>query len=96
MKCPACSAEVDAEQDFCMDCGEPIAQAAVVEVPAKAPPAPKPPLAPSPDLRTTLPGKASARRPVEEPEKIRCPGCGMASHAQRCPSCGTRLRHDDD
>src|SRR5688500_5225794 len=102
MTCPGCGQAVDADQDFCMECGEPIAQAAVVDVPAqpaKAPLPAKPPLAQPKQvpasLRTTLPGKTSARKRVEEPEKIRCPGCGVPSLAARCPGCGVRLRDDD-
>ena len=32
----------------------------------------------------------------EEPEPIRCPGCGLKTLAVRCPSCGNRVRPDDD
>jgi hypothetical protein len=31
----------------------------------------------------------------EEPEPVRCPGCGMKTLAARCPSCGTKLRSDE-
>jgi predicted amidophosphoribosyltransferase len=101
MNCPDCGAEVDAEQDFCLECGEPIAGAkpkAAAAVPARVP-APKPtPNLPPNDLRvTTLPETkaaktAAARRRSEEPEPERCPGCGMKTTKERCPSCGTRLR----
>jgi hypothetical protein len=33
---------------------------------------------------------------AEEPEPVRCPGCGMKTLAARCPSCGTKLRSDED
>jgi predicted amidophosphoribosyltransferase len=102
MKCPGCGEKVDADQDFCMECGEPIAQSPVVDVPslpAKAPLPAKPPLAQPSKVpsfaATTLPGKASVRKRVEEPEKIRCPGCGVPSLKARCPGCGARLRDDD-
>ena len=30
----------------------------------------------------------------EEPELVRCPGCGAKSSGARCPGCGTPLKHD--
>src|SRR5262245_28178784 len=94
MKCPGCAVEVDADQDFCMECGEPIAQAAVVEVPpvrVKAAPLPENPL-----RTTTLPETPTARRKTparrEEPQPVRCPGCGVPTTKARCGACGTRLR----
>ena len=46
----------------------------------------------------TLPAKPAAKRKwaEEEPEPVRCPGCGVKSHAARCPNCGTKLKHDDE
>lgn len=85
MKCPGCGAAVEAEQDFCMECGEPIAQAAVVDVEAVPP--------------VKAETKAAARpkwKRTEEPEPVRCPGCGIPSRKTRCPGCGVRLRSDDD
>lgn len=110
MACPGCKAEVDSEQDFCLECGEPIAgmkparpttaQRPTVGQPAA--PAVEQPAAPA----VAQPGAAAApsvsaaravkRRRVEEPEPQRCPGCGTKTLARRCPGCGTPLRHDDD
>jgi rRNA maturation endonuclease Nob1 len=90
MKCPGCAAEVDAEQDFCMECGEPIAQAAVVEVPSvKA--------QENPLRTTTLPETPAAKRKASPAElvPVRCPGCGVPTTKARCPACGTRLREED-
>lgn len=104
MKCPGCGAAVEAEQDFCMECGEPIAQAAVVDVEA-TPPVRATPAAPAASVvapSTKAPVKAVTRaaRPkwkrAEEPEPVRCPGCGIPSRKTRCPGCGVRLRSDDD
>jgi rRNA maturation endonuclease Nob1 len=86
---------VDADQDFCMECGEPIAQAAVVEVPAS--PKKVKAAAEASYRTTTLPETPAARRktaPVEE-EKVRCPGCGVLTSKARCPGCGARLRSED-
>ena len=68
------------------------------------PAAPKPPPVDKPVVGVmkpptpTLPAKPAAKRKwaAEEPEPVRCPGCGVKSHAARCPNCGTRLKHDDD
>ena len=44
-----------------------------------------------------LAAKAAGRKwREEEPEPVRCPGCGMKTLAARCPSCGTKLRSDED
>src|SRR5690349_19809558 len=100
MKCPGCGAAVEAEQDFCMECGEPIAQAAVVDVPSTAPSAaPPPPATVVSRPAASAPEKSLARpkwKRVEEPEPIRCPRCGIPSRKTRCPGCGVRLRADDD
>jgi hypothetical protein len=81
------------DQDFCLDCGEPIAGVKPVAPAAPPPPAPPPTTAP--------PAAAAAKKPawkrrVEEPEPVRCPGCGTKTLAARCPGCGTPLRRDDD
>jgi DNA-directed RNA polymerase subunit RPC12/RpoP len=69
----------------------PAANAARSEPPptAKGPPPPSP---------KTIPATPVAKKkwPTEEPEPVRCPGCGVKSHAARCPNCGSKLRHDDD
>ncbi len=50
----------------------------------------------APPSRPTLPSSPRAkRRAVDEPEPVRCPGCGVPSRAARCPGCGAVLRHDD-
>jgi len=70
--------------------------------PAGAPPAapsePKPVVGAMKPPSPTIPAKPAAKRKwaEEEPEPVRCPGCGVKSHAARCPNCGTRLKHDDD
>ncbi|MCU1278764.1 MAG: hypothetical protein JWM53_2310 [bacterium] len=58
------------------------------------PPATARPPAPPP----TIPAIPSTKKKwaVEEPEPLRCPGCGVKSHAARCPNCGSKLKHDDD
>lgn len=58
-------------------------------VPARSPPPPGP---------KTVPAMPAAKKrwAAEEPEPVRCPGCGVKSHAARCPNCGTRLRSDDE
>lgn len=91
MNCPACDAVVEATQDSCLECGESIAPAKVVDVPAS-----KPNVARSP--RATVPGTLKAisrRKPEPEVEPVRCPGCGTRSTAARCPECGVRLRSED-
>jgi hypothetical protein len=69
--------------------------------PSSSPPAPSSdaPAGRFPPRRThtpTLPGKLTARRPhlPDEPELVRCPGCGAPTRAARCPGCGTPLRRD--
>jgi predicted amidophosphoribosyltransferase len=106
--CPSCKAPVEDGADLCLECGEPMgdspaANAARNEppptapptVPASGPPKPKGPPPPSPK---TIPATPVAKKKwsTEEPEPVRCPGCGVKSHAVRCPNCGTKLRHDDD
>ena len=64
--------------------------------PAAAAPA-KPAGAAPPPPSPTIPGKPAAKKKwaAEEPEPLRCPGCGVKSHAARCPNCGNKLKHDD-
>jgi predicted amidophosphoribosyltransferase len=101
MKCPSCGAAVEDGADLCLECGEPMGESPAAKVardenvirpPADAfvPPKPAPP--------PTLPGKPVAKKKwaVEEPEPVRCPGCGVKSHAARCPNCGNKLKHDED
>lgn len=99
MRCPGCATEVDPAQDFCLECGEPIAQAAVVDVESLAPPPARAPSA-APPARTpsaAAPARPPVRRPRrdDEPEPIRCPGCGTPERGVRCRGCGIRLRADD-
>jgi predicted amidophosphoribosyltransferase len=66
---------------------------------APKPPGTPPPKAPGPPPPApTLPGKPAAKKKwaTEEPEPLRCPGCGLKTLAARCPSCGNRVRPDDD
>lgn len=92
-----------------MECGEPIAQAAVVDVESAAPPVRGAPAAPAgsvaapvaaPTAKAPVKEVVKAARPkwkrAEEPEPVRCPGCGIPSRKTRCPGCGVRLRSDDD
>lgn len=65
----------------------------------KPKPTPVPPTlrgAPAPSA-PTIPAMPAAKRKwaTEEPEPVRCPGCGVKSHAERCPNCGNKLKHDD-
>jgi hypothetical protein len=109
MQCPACKKDVEEGADLCLECGEPIGDSPVarvaradasgpIAVPAPAPS--QPPSAPRPPAHKTIPGVPSAIRGgrpkvPEEPEPLRCPGCGMKTTARRCPSCGAVLRSDD-
>jgi hypothetical protein len=100
MKCPACGATVEDGADLCLECGEPMGDSPaaavarnenVIRPPAAAfaaPPAP-------PTVKAKI---VPAKKPVrqEEPEPLRCPGCGSKSLAARCPGCGIRLRPDDE
>lgn len=69
---------------------------------APKPAAPNPVAAPRPAVppppSPTIPAKPAAKRKwaTEEPEPLRCPGCGVKSHAARCPNCGNKLKRDDD
>ena len=64
----------------------------------KPPPTPSPATAKPPAPAPTMPAIPSAKKKwaVAEPEPLRCPGCGVKSHAARCPNCGSKLKHDDD
>jgi hypothetical protein len=91
--CPSCAAEVDAEAELCLACGEPLGANAAAAAPAAkvvrgaAPPS---------TARETMVGSVAARRrKVDEQDPIRCPGCGVPSRAHRCPGCGAVLRKDD-
>jgi predicted amidophosphoribosyltransferase len=99
MKCPSCGAAVEEGADLCLECGEPMGESPAAKVarnenvirpPADTFATPKPPPPP------TLPGKPAAKKKwaVEEPEPLRCPGCGVKSHAERCPNCGNKMKHD--
>lgn len=109
--CPGCGAAVEDGADLCLECGEPMGDSPAAKLaraenvirppastfapPAKPAPSAKPaPPPPSP----TIPAKPAAKKKwaAEEPEPLRCPGCGVKSHAARCPNCGTKLKHDDD
>jgi len=110
--CPSCKAPVEDGADLCLECGEPMgdspaANVARSEAAPTAPPtaiptaaptgAPKP-KGPPPPSPKTIPATPVAKKKwsTEEPEPVRCPGCGVKSHAVRCPNCGTKLRHDDE
>ena len=95
--CPSCKATVEDGSDLCMECGEPMSARPATARPAPPAAPPARPGAPPPPPKT-MPGTPIARKkwPAEEPEPVRCPGCGAKSHAVRCPNCGTRLRKDDD
>jgi predicted amidophosphoribosyltransferase len=98
MKCPGCGAEVDTEQDFCMECGEPIAGMKPKSEPASAPVAVPASVAAPAAGGGQAPArqKPAAKRRFEEPEPVRCPGCGTKTLQKRCPGCGTPLKHGDD
>jgi hypothetical protein len=100
MKCPACGATVEDGADLCLECGEPMGDSPAAAV-ARQENVIRPPPAtfsPPPQPATVKAKIISAKKPAraEEPEPIRCPGCGGKSLAVRCPGCGTRLRPDDE
>jgi hypothetical protein len=69
----------------------PVARAVRAETPSsEAQTQPIPKLDPVPAAR---PRKL---RVDDEPEPMRCPGCGVLSRRDRCPSCGAVLRRSDD
>jgi hypothetical protein len=76
------------------------ASAAPAAKPIAPQPTPIPPTRPGapPPPSPTIPAKPSAKKKwaAEEPEPVRCPGCGVKSHAARCPNCGNKLKHDED
>lgn len=108
--CPACQSEVEPEAELCFSCGEPmgaaappVAAPASPNVPPPAESAPRVVRSAAPPNRPTMPASPGALRGAgparsraeEEPEPVRCPGCGVPSRAARCPGCGAVLRHDD-
>ncbi|HEY2744069.1 MAG TPA: hypothetical protein VGL86_05585 [Polyangia bacterium] len=100
--CPSCNASVEDGADLCLECGEPMGDSPAAKAARSDPPAPTASPRPVIAKPTAPPPKTMPATPVakkkwaEEPEPLRCPGCGLKSHAARCPDCGTRLRHDDD
>ena len=101
MKCPSCGAAVEEGADLCLECGEPTGESPAAKVarnenvirpPANtfAPPKPQPRPTPPPPTKPV----AKKKWAVEEPEPLRCPGCGVKSHAERCPNCGNKMKHD--
>jgi len=106
--CPSCQAEVDLEADLCLSCGEPLgdspaARLARKDAASKPTPTPAPAAEPAAKVRSASPSSkatlvaspAARRRSVEEPEPVRCPGCGVPSRALRCPGCGAVLRKEE-
>ena len=92
MKCPSCGAAVEEGADLCLECGEPMGDSPVARVVRR-----EEAVVPAP--ARTLPQTAAAKRKRvidDEPEAMRCPGCGMPSKRDRCPNCGTVLRRSDD
>jgi rRNA maturation endonuclease Nob1 len=102
MPCPGCKVEVDSEQDFCMECGEPIAgmkpaaRSEPAPVIATGRPVPRPTAPEMPAARRAAAAKVATKRRNEEPEPVRCPGCGTKTLASRCPGCGGPIRRPDD
>jgi hypothetical protein len=111
MQCPACHKDVDEGADLCLECGEPIGDSPAakvaradasgpIAVPTPSPPPTQRPSVPRPPAHKTIPGVPSAIRGgrpkvPEDPEAIRCPGCGVKTTSRRCPSCGAVLRSDE-
>jgi hypothetical protein len=100
MKCPSCGAAVEEGADLCLECGEPMGDSPVAQVVRREEVVP-PPSAPAPARppASTVPQTMAAKRKRvidDEPEAVRCPGCGMPSKRDRCPNCGTVLRRSDD
>ncbi len=107
MTCPSCGAAVEEGADLCLECGEPMGESPAAKLVRKegaqpaAAAAPAPPQASTkgpPRPPPTIPATSAAKRKwaAEEPEPLRCPGCGLKTLAARCPSCGNRVRPDDD
>ena len=103
--CPSCKAPVEDGADLCLECGEPMGESPAAKVARADPPpptatptanpAPRPAPPPPPKTMPAMPA-AKKKWAAEEPEPVRCPGCGVKSHAARCPNCGTKLRSDDE
>src|SRR5688572_20890905 len=95
--CPSCQAPVDDDADLCLECGEPLGDSPAARL-ARREAAAEPPArvrAAAPPQRPTIAAPPRARRRgEEEPEAVRCPGCGVPSRAERCPGCGAVLRRD--
>jgi hypothetical protein len=81
--------------------GQPVRPAAPASgVPSSGAPVPppRPAAAPIPSSVNRPTVKAKQIRPArrdEEPEAIRCPGCGIPTTKPRCPGCGVKLRDED-
>jgi hypothetical protein len=94
---------VEEGADLCLECGEPMgdspaARAVRAEVVAKPAAAAKPAVAVAKPVAAApaVAAKPVARKKwVEEPDPIRCPGCGIPSRRDRCPGCGVVLKRDD-
>jgi hypothetical protein len=96
MQCPSCGAAVEEGADLCLECGEPMGDSPAARVArTEAPTAPVPRIAPE---AVVAPARAAPKKKwkEEEPEAIRCPGCGIPSKRERCPGCGVILRRSDD
>jgi len=93
--CPSCKDEVDVEAELCLGCGEPL-DPAQLKAQGKPPAVTTQPVrAAAPPSRPTIAASPIAkRRRQDEPEAVRCPGCGAPSKAERCPGCGAVLRRD--
>lgn len=102
MKCPDCGADVDPEQDFCLDCGEPIAgvKSAGSPKPASAAKpmaaAPSPAAVPKPATGASVPssGEPDWRRttlPATGAAKAKAKSRRVEEpEPVRCPGCGMK------
>jgi predicted amidophosphoribosyltransferase len=100
MNCPGCQATVEEGADLCLECGEPLGDSVVARaVRGEVRQNVAPSISPNPSripAAVTVPGKLRARRGADEPEPVRCPGCGIPTTRARCPGCGSVLRRDDE
>ena len=87
--CPSCREAIHPEDEICMSCGEPLAAGRYAAQPAST----SPPVAAPPAVTVPVVPKRKLR--VDDPDPVRCPGCGSPSRAARCPGCGAVLRRDD-